>query len=92
MGAAAVKAESFVKKAKSYEKKREPIPKVAATEPKAKKMMLEVRRTFLAKYRACLEMWRKGERLVLFPEGTWWMARFHHAPVDVPYLGYLEAG
>jgi REP element-mobilizing transposase RayT len=82
LGAAAVMAASFVKRAMSYENRREPLPKVAATEPLAKALMLKVRKVFLAKYREALRLWCKGQRDVMFPEGTWWLVRFHGAPVE----------
>ncbi|MFZ5787062.1 MAG: transposase [Acidobacteriota bacterium] len=41
-------------------------------------------RAFLQAYSEALEAWRAGERQVLFPAGTWWMARFHGAMVAAP--------
>jgi hypothetical protein len=81
LGAAAVMGASFEQRAVGYEARREPRPKVAATEPAAKALMLKVRKVFLAQYRAALERWCKGERDVVFPEGTWWMVRHHGAAV-----------
>jgi putative transposase len=34
-------------------------------------------KTFRAAYRSALEKWCKGDRDVVFPEGTWWMRVFH---------------
>jgi hypothetical protein len=34
-------------------------------------------KAFRAGYRAAIEQWRKRDRDVAFPEGTWWMRVFH---------------
>ncbi|MBK9262505.1 MAG: transposase [Polyangiaceae bacterium] len=39
-------------------------------------------RSFRTAYRRALEQWRKGDRYVQFPEGTWWMREFHAANVE----------
>ena len=35
----------------------------------------------IAAYDGALEKWRKGLHDVEFPLGTWWLVRFHCAPV-----------
>jgi REP element-mobilizing transposase RayT len=39
-------------------------------------------RAFRTSYRAALEAWRKGDRNVEFPAGTWAMKQFHNAKVS----------
>ena len=72
-----VLAESFARRAATREARREPIPKVAASERNAKEWELYVRKRFLAEYRVALRAWCAGDRAVVFPYGTWWM-RVHH--------------
>jgi len=78
---------SFSPKAQSRRARSEPIPKVAATEPHAKRALEFVRKKFLVAYRDALRRWRDGIRDVLFPHGTWWMVRHHAAAVAAPLPG-----
>jgi hypothetical protein len=77
LGAAQVMASSFRRRARSYEPKWLPKPKVAANEPKARTLMLRVRRSFLAAYSSALTRWRQKMRDAEFPYGTWMLARQH---------------
>jgi len=81
VGRDAVLSSSFLRQARSHERKREPIPKVAATEPLAKRILEFIRKKFLVEYREALREWRAKARDVVFPHGTWWMARHHAAAV-----------
>jgi REP element-mobilizing transposase RayT len=77
LGRKAVKEASFADRARSYEKKRNLVPVLAAQKPEVRKAMREARREFLVAYYDALEQWRAGKRNVEFPAGTWWM-RVHH--------------
>lgn len=77
-GAAAVKARSFLDRAKSYEQKRRINPILAAKDALVRMKCLRDHRQFQRAYRAALLAWQAGDRLVSFPIGTWWM-RVHHA-------------
>jgi putative transposase len=81
VGRDGVLSSSFLRRAKSHELKREPIPKVAATETRAKKILEFIRKSFLVAYREALREWRAKLREVVFPTGTWWMVRHHAAAV-----------
>lgn len=77
LGRQAVLAASFVARAKSYEVKRGVVPTVAAADPDTRRTLLTVRVRFLGAYRTALELWQRGVRDVVFPDGTWWL-RVHH--------------
>jgi putative transposase len=47
----------------------------------ARKLAIAALKAFRRAYRAALELWRAGDRTAVFPQGTWWMATFHQAPV-----------
>ena len=78
LGRAAVLAVSFVARAKSYEVKRRLAPTVAAACRDVRIRVLKEWRWFQGEYGKALAAWRGGERVVVFPNGTWWM-RVHHA-------------
>jgi hypothetical protein len=87
LGAAGIMATSFLRRARSYERKWVAIPKVAANEPQAKTLMLRVRRSFLKAYRSALTRLRQKQREVEFPYGTWMLVRQYGvsvAPVTNP--------
>jgi REP element-mobilizing transposase RayT len=83
LGRAGVLAQSFVKRAKTFEPKRVLVPTVAAKSPLARSAMLAAQRAFRGAYRAALSEWRSGMRAIVFPFGTWWM-RVHHATHCAP--------
>ena len=78
LGAAGVLAQSFVKKARSYEIKRGLVPRVAAKDRSLRRALIRSEQVFRALYSGALSDWRAGLRSVVFPFGTWWM-RVHHA-------------
>jgi REP element-mobilizing transposase RayT len=84
LGRAAVLGASFAKRARSLEKRRALVPGVAARRVEMRKELLEGQRAFRVAYREALERWRRGEREVVFPWGTWWMRVFHGAAVAAP--------
>jgi len=47
----------------------------------ARKLAIAALKAFRRAYRAALELWREGDRTAVFPQGAWWMATFHRAPV-----------
>jgi REP element-mobilizing transposase RayT len=81
LGREGVLATSFVKRARSYEKKRKLVPQLAAQRAEIMQRLKEERREFLRAYYEALGRWRAGERDVEFPWGTWWMRVFHGAKV-----------
>jgi len=85
LGAAAVMAESFLQRAKSYETKRGINPVLAARDVSVRKTMKRVLREFRRSYAQALALWRAGDRGVVFPFGTWWM-RVHHAARVAPAM------
>jgi hypothetical protein len=72
---------SFMAKAKSYEKKRGINPTLAAKDITSRRAFLRAGKLFHAAYRAALDLWRAGDRSVVFPFGTWWMGVHHGAAV-----------
>jgi putative transposase len=83
VGRAGVLAQSFVKRAKSFEPKRVLVPTVAAKNPKARKALLAIQKAFRVTYRKVLNAWKSGVRDCVFPFGTWWM-RVHHRARSEP--------
>ena len=79
LGRAAVLAESFVKRAKSFEPKRVLVPTIAAKDPNARRVLTGLQKAFRMAHRAALRAWRDGLRDVVFPFGTWGMRVFHSA-------------
>jgi hypothetical protein len=86
LGAKAVLAQSFAKRAASYEEKRGMIPRFAAHTQAAWSHMVRMLREFRRAYFKALDAWRAGARDVVFPHGTWWMRVHHNAPVRPPLL------
>ena len=88
MGRAAVLAQSFAKRAVSFEPKRVLVPTVAAKDPNARRLLLGLHKAFRIAYRRALDAWRAGERLTVFPVGTWWMRVHHRVACEVgPHTG-----
>jgi putative transposase len=83
VGRASVLAQSFVKRAKSFEPKRVTVPTVAAKNPRARKALLAIQKAFRIAYRQALGAWKAGARDSVFPFGTWWM-RVHHRARSEP--------
>jgi hypothetical protein len=81
LGAAAVKAKSFLHRAKSYEVKRNINPVLAARDVSVRKTIRRILREFQRSYAQALAAWRSGNRAVVFPFGTWWMRVHHNAGV-----------
>ena len=77
-------ATSFAKRAKSFEQRRQIVPRIAAKSMFLRQRLLEAHREFRRGYYAALEKWRAGLRSVEFPDGTWWMRVFHAAAVAAP--------
>ena len=82
LGRAGVLAQSFTKRATSFEPKRVIVPTVAAKNPKARRAFLRIQKAFRVAYRVALGAWKAGERSVVFPFGTWWMWVHHAARVE----------
>ncbi len=81
LGRAGVLATSFVRRARSFERRRQIIPRVAARSMFIRQRLLAAQREFRRAYHAAMERWRQGVRDVVFPEGTWWMRVFHDVAV-----------
>ncbi len=84
LGRRAVLAQSFAKRAASYEEKRGIIPRFAARTRATYLQMVRTFRAFQRGYRKALDAWRAGVRDVVFPHGTYWMVVHHHAHVRPP--------
>jgi putative transposase len=84
LGRAGVIGSSFAQRARSYEEKFGVIPAFAARVRSVRDHLRRVERHFRVRYRAALERWRRGWRQVAFPSGTWGVAVFHGATVDLP--------
>jgi hypothetical protein len=87
LGAAAVKAKSFLEKAKSYEVKRSINPVLAARDVSVRKTLRRILREFQRSYAQALAAWRSGNRAAVFPFGTWWMRVHHGAGVAPAFAG-----
>jgi REP element-mobilizing transposase RayT len=84
LGRAGVLAISFVKRAKSFEKKWQLVPQIAARSGPLRKKLLEAQREFRRAYYAALDAWCAGVRSAVFPVGTWWLRVFHNVAVAAP--------
>jgi REP element-mobilizing transposase RayT len=82
LGRAAVQAQSFAQRARSYERRFGVIPTFAAKARSVREELGRVERYFRAAYRRALGDWRAGRRTVLFPVGTWGMVVTHAAAVE----------
>jgi putative transposase len=82
-GRASVLAQSFVKRAKSFEPKRVIVPTVASKNPTARRALLAIQKAFRIAYRQALNAWKARARDSVFPFGTWWM-RVHHRARSEP--------
>jgi hypothetical protein len=83
MGPERVQKLSPYQRATSWEdlRKLNPTFAVGRGQHEARAMAIKALKAFRQTYRAALDLWRTGERLVRFPPGTWWMTIFHKAPV-----------
>ncbi|PIE05359.1 MAG: hypothetical protein CSA75_05155 [Sorangium cellulosum] len=63
--------------ARSFERRRALRPRFAAQDEEHRRECIRRHKAFQAAYREALSAWKKGDRLVAFPQGTWWM-RVHH--------------
>lgn len=83
LGAASVVGESFLQRARNYERKFRTNPVLAARDVFVRTACIRAHRAFQRAYRNALEQWRAGDRSAIFPQGTWWMA-VHHAVSVLP--------
>jgi REP element-mobilizing transposase RayT len=84
LGRAAVLAASFRSRAKANESRFGVIPTFAARDSGVRQLLARAERHFRARYRRALERWRAGRREeAVFPAGTWAMAVFHSAVVQL---------
>lgn len=81
LGRDRVMAQSFQRRAHSYEVKRYINPRFAAKHGPTRCVMIRIWRRFSRQYRAALAAWRAGNRSVQFPIGTWGICRMHGACV-----------
>jgi hypothetical protein len=81
LGRAGVLATSFVRRARSFERKRQIVPRVAARSMFIRQKLLAAQREFRRAYHAAVDAWRDGLRDIVFPLGTWWMRLFHGVDV-----------
>jgi REP element-mobilizing transposase RayT len=85
MGAKRVLKSPHTRRASSYEPfgSRNPTFAVAGNREAARAMILR-RRAFHSAYRLAWQRWRRGERDVVFPYGTWKMLHYHAARCHPP--------
>jgi REP element-mobilizing transposase RayT len=84
LGRNVVRSASFVQRAESYEEKRRTIPTFAARKESVRDHLRMVEQHFRREYRAAFLQWRRGDRAVEFPDGTWGMRVVHAASVAPP--------
>ena len=84
LGRSVVLSASFAQRAQSYEEKRKTLPTFAAREKSVRDQLRRVEQHFRRQYRAAFELWRRGDRAVEFPHGTWGMRVVHAACVAPP--------
>jgi Ni/Co efflux regulator RcnB len=84
LGRNVVLSASFAQRAKSYEEKRGTIPTFAARKKSVRDQLRRVEQHFRRQYRAAFERWRRGDRAVEFPDGTWGMCVVHAASIAPP--------
>ena len=86
LGADRCRKLSPYKRARSFEPLRSRNPTFAVGRGQRAAFFEAVKelRAFRAAYRHARDLWRKGQRTVQFPFGTWWMHRFHGAPCVGP--------
>ncbi len=71
------------RRATSFEHRRVLRPRFAAQDVEQRIECIRQHKAFQAAYRVALKAWKLGNRLVAFPEGTWWM-RVHHGAAVTP--------
>ncbi|MFW5876041.1 MAG: transposase [Myxococcota bacterium] len=81
LGADRCRKLSPYKRATTFEppRGRNPVFAVGRGQRAAFSDAVQALRAFRNAYITARELWRKGQRNVLFPHGTWWMHRFHAA-------------
>jgi hypothetical protein len=67
----------------SHEPRRQMNPRVAAKNKRKRIETLKRNKVFIENYRAAREAYLRGEQ-VLFPPGTYWLAKFARVPCEVP--------
>ena len=85
LGVKGVLATSPFDRARSKEGRRRLSPTVACQNREKRIEVLRERRRFMARYRLCFELFRRGMRQVVFPAGTYGPVRFcgvRAAPID----------
>ena len=84
LGRNVVLSASFARRAESYEEKRGTIPTFAARKMSVRDQLRRVEQHFRRQYREAFKRWRRGDRAVEFPDGTWGMRVVHAASVAPP--------
>jgi hypothetical protein len=84
LGRNVVLSASFAQRAKSCEEKRGTIPTFAARKKSVRNQLRRVEQHFRRQYRTAFEQWRRGDRAVEFPDGTWGMRVVHAASIAPP--------
>ena len=67
----------------SWEKRRGLRPTFASRDKWKRIQLIALLEGFYARYREALAAWRKGDREVVFPFGTYWMRVFHGARCEL---------
>jgi putative transposase len=83
---ATVLSSSLAQHARSSETRFDVVPTFAARVSSVRERLRRIEQQFRVRYRVALERWRSGWRDVVFPRGTWGMAVFHGAQVEVDPL------
>lgn len=68
----------------SWEPKRSLNPQVAARDKELRIQLIEAHQAFLNAYQRARDSWRRGNRRVRFPAGTYWMRVFLNVRCDQP--------
>jgi REP element-mobilizing transposase RayT len=84
LGRAQVLAESFIRRAQTYEVRFGVSPTFAAKAHSVREALGRAERYFRKRYQRALAEWKQGVRAVVFPAGTWWMVVVHKAEAAVP--------
>jgi REP element-mobilizing transposase RayT len=84
LGAARVLAQKWWKRPQSEEPRRGLRPRIAARNAGRRTELIASLRAFLAAYRDAFAAWRRGQREVLFPAGTYALRVIHRAACAEP--------
>jgi REP element-mobilizing transposase RayT len=84
LGVAKVRAQKWYARPAHGERRRGLSPTVACRNKWKRIEALQLLKAFRVAYRAALEKWRKGQRDVVFPYGTWLMRVLHSAECANP--------